>query len=65
MKRLFAATVKSVAKTCSLDRSLRPAAIRPLAQDSNRSAADSWRHALVSADRWAVDASNWIGAVSR
>jgi len=27
-------------------RSLRPAAIRPLAQDSNRSTADSWRHSL-------------------
>jgi hypothetical protein len=78
MKRLFASsavpnaasgddwrieqTLKSFAKTYSLNRSLRQAAIRPLGQDSNRSTADSWRHALVSADRWVVDASNRIGA---
>jgi hypothetical protein len=57
--------LKSVAKTCSLNGSLRAAAIRPLAQDSNGSTANSWRHALVSPDCWVVDASNRLGAASR
>jgi hypothetical protein len=52
-------------KTCSINGSLRAAAIRPLAQNSNGSTANSWRHALVSADCGVVDATNRLGAARR